>query len=58
MKISLALVLGFMVFRIWPAARDQIKNGPKGTSEDWMAALLPIAGVIGFMFFLIMMVRK
>jgi hypothetical protein len=34
-----------------------LKHGPKGTSDDWRAALFPIILVIGFVIFLILMVR-
>ncbi|MEE9491812.1 MAG: hypothetical protein V3W04_00340 [Gammaproteobacteria bacterium] len=57
MKISMALVLGFMVFRLWPAAMHQMKHGPKGSSQDWQAALLPLLMVIGFVVLLVLMVR-
>jgi hypothetical protein len=57
MKIVLAAVLGLMAIRLWPAARHMLKHGPEGTTEDWRAALLPIAVVVGFVVLLILMVR-
>lgn len=57
LKITVAAVLGFMVIRLWPAASHMLKHGPKGSSEDWRAVLLPIAAVIGFILLLILMVR-
>lgn len=57
MKIALAVVLGIMVIRLWPAAMHMLKHGPEGTNEDWRAALLPIAAVVGFVILLILMVR-
>lgn len=57
MKIVLAAVLGFMALRLWPSARHMLKHGPEGSSEDWRAALLPIAAVVGFILLLILMVR-
>ena len=46
LKITVAAVLGFMVIRLWPAARHMLKHGPEGSAADWRAALLPIAAVI------------
>lgn len=57
MKIATAALLGFMVWRLWPVANHWLKHGPRGTSEDWRSALLPIVLVIGFVLLLIMMVR-
>lgn len=57
LKISVAAVLGFMVIRLWPVARHQVKHGPKGSAEDWRAALFPVLLVIGFVVLLILLVR-
>jgi archaellum biogenesis protein FlaJ (TadC family) len=57
LKISVAVFLGYMIIRLWPAAMHQIKHGPKGSSDDWRAAIFPILLVIGFVVFLIMMVK-
>ena len=57
LKITVAIALGIMLIRLWPAAVHQVKHGPKGSAEDWRAALFPILLVIGFVVFLIMMVR-
>ena len=53
---SAALMIGMLVF-IFPHMRQAMKESPKGTSEDWKSFLLPLAGVIAFVVFLIMMVR-
>ena len=58
LKITLAVVLGIMVIRLWPAATHMLKHGPKGSSDDWRSALLPIAAVVGFIVLLILMVRN
>jgi hypothetical protein len=34
-----------------------MKNSPKGTNADWMGFVIPLAAVIGFVIFLIAMVR-
>lgn len=57
MKIALAVVLGIMVIRLWPAAAHMLKHGAEGSRQDWQAALLPIAAVVGFVILLILMVR-
>lgn len=57
MKIAWAAVLGMLIVRMWPVAKQWLEHGPKGTTEDWRAVLLPIAGVVGFVLLLIMLVR-
>lgn len=57
MKIGLAALLGVMVWRLWPAANHWLKHGPRGSSQDWQAALLPILVVVAFIVLLILMVR-
>lgn len=56
-KILLAIFLVIMIVKLWPAANHMLKHGPKGTADDWKAALIPIAAVVGFVILLIMMVR-
>ncbi|TCK18149.1 hypothetical protein DFR30_1413 [Thiogranum longum] len=56
-KILLAIFLVIMIVKLWPAAKHMMKHGPKGSADDWKAALLPIAAVVGFVIFLILMVR-
>lgn len=53
---SAALMIAMLVF-IFPRMRQAMKNSPKGTSEDWKGFFIPLAAVIGFVVFLIMMVR-
>ena len=57
LKIGLAVVLLMLVWRLYPAAKEQMKNGPKGSSSDWKGLILPALLLIGFVFLLIMMVR-
>ncbi len=57
LKILAAVVLGYMVFRLWPAANHMLKHGPKGSSDDWRAALFPLAMVVVFVILLILLVR-
>ena len=58
LKITLAVVMIMLLFRMWPAAKHWMENGPKGSSDDWRAALLAIGAVVGFVILLIMMVRS
>ena len=57
-KIGSALFLVAMLVFIFPRMRQAIKHSPKGTIQDWMGYIVPILGVIAFVIFLIMMVRK
>jgi hypothetical protein len=57
MKIGSALLLVMMLVMIWPNARRMVKESPKGTTEDWKGALIPLALVAGFIVLLIMAVR-
>lgn len=57
LKITVAIVLGIMAWRLWPVARHMSKHGPRGSSEDWRAAILAIAAVVGFVVLLILVVR-
>ena len=50
-------VAGIIIFWL-PKTFKNAKNAPKGTTEDWKGALLPILAVVGFVVFLVMMVRS
>ena len=47
---SAALMIGMLVF-IYPRMRHAMKNAPKGSTQDWMGFVIPLAGVIGFVIF-------
>jgi hypothetical protein len=53
---SAALMIAMLIF-IFPRMRQAMKESPKGTSDDWKSFMIPLAGVIAFVVFLIMMVR-
>jgi archaellum biogenesis protein FlaJ (TadC family) len=57
LQIILAIVLGMMLFRMYPAVKHWMENGPKAEKGDWSAAILPLLAVIGFIILLIAMVR-
>lgn len=52
----LAAMMLFMAWRLWPAAKNWIENGPKGSSSDWTTAALLLGGVMLFVWILIQMV--
>ncbi|OOZ40707.1 hypothetical protein BOW53_06775 [Solemya pervernicosa gill symbiont] len=56
LKIGSAILLVMMLFYLWPRASHMLKNSPKGSSKDWMGAIIPIALVIAFVFLLVMAV--
>lgn len=51
-SVLLALLFGFFVFRSLPTAIDRIKNGPKGSSSEWLNAALLLGAVAAFVLFL------
>ena len=53
MKIFSALFIVMMLVYLVPRAKDMIKNSPKAENNDWLAALIPLVLVIGFIFLLI-----
>ncbi|MCK5360384.1 MAG: hypothetical protein KAJ95_07135 [Gammaproteobacteria bacterium] len=58
LNITLAIVLIMMLWRIWPAAKHWMENGPKGTNNDWMTFVLIIAAIVGFVALMVMSVRN
>ncbi len=58
LKIGSAALLIGMLFMIWPRVRHAMKNSPKGSTQDWMGFVVPLVAVVGFVAFLIMMVRS
>ena len=58
MKITLAVVLVMIIWRMWPAAKHWMENGPKGTGSDWTTFVLIIAAVVGFVLLMVMSVRN
>lgn len=58
MKITSALFMGYMIFRMVPAARHWLKNGPRGTSKEWLTTSMLLASVVLFVVFLIYVVRS
>ncbi len=57
-KIISVILLGGMVIYLWPTAKHWVKNGPKGSSKEWLNFALILAAVVGFVFLLIFMMKK
>ena len=51
-KIFSALLIIAMIVFILPKAKGMLKNSPKASSNDLIAALIPLLLVIGFIFLL------
>ncbi len=58
LKITLAVVLAMLLWRMWPATKHWMENGPKGSSNDWMTFAIIIAAIVGFVVLMIMSVRN
>jgi len=57
-KIISVILLGGMVIYLWPTAKHWVKNGPKGSSKEWLNFALILAAVVGFVFLLLFMMKK
>ena len=55
-QIALAATLGMMLFFLFPRAKQWMEHAPKAQEGDWMAAILPLLAVVGFVLLLIMLV--
>jgi RsiW-degrading membrane proteinase PrsW (M82 family) len=56
MKIGSALLLIAFLFVIAPRAMYMLKNSPKGSSNDWILAVILLGGVALFVLALMKMV--
>lgn len=50
-------IMVFFIIRLWPNAMQWVKNGPKGSNNDWMTFILLMAGVGLLVALMIMSVR-
>jgi len=55
-SVAIAAMMLFMAWRMWPAAKHWLENGPKGSSKDWLTAAGLLGGVMLFVFILIKLV--
>jgi len=58
MQIVMAVVLGFFIIRMIPTAKHWLKNGPRGSSKDWLTTSMLLGGVVLFVALLIVLVRS
>ncbi len=56
LKIGSALFLLAMIIFLFPRAKHVIENSPKGSMQDWMGYIVPMAAVILFVIMLIALV--
>ncbi|MCP4274971.1 MAG: hypothetical protein GY779_01310 [Gammaproteobacteria bacterium] len=56
LKIGSALFLLAMLVMLFPRAKQMVTNSPKGSREDWMGYIVPMAVVVVFIILLIKMV--
>ncbi|MGD9603069.1 MAG: hypothetical protein AB7O21_17325 [Gammaproteobacteria bacterium] len=56
MKVASAIALATMLVLLFPHARRMMTQSPAAERGDWRAALLPIAGVVLFVIFLMSVV--
>ena len=56
LKIGSALFLLAMIIFLFPRAKHAIENSPKGSMQDWMGYIVPMAAVILFIILLIALV--
>ena len=55
MKIGSAVLMGMMLVFLFPRAKQMLQDGPKGSSKEWVSALIPLALVVGFVILLMAM---
>ena len=58
LQVIMAGLMIYLVFRLWPVVREHYKNGPKGSSSQWLNFALLMGGIALFVLFLVSMVRK
>ena len=56
MKLLSAVLIGMMLFFLFPRAKQMLQESPKGSSSDWMSALIPLALVVGFVVLLMALI--
>ena len=56
MKILSAVALGLMILYLLPRAKQMMQMSAEVENKDWMGFLIPIAGVILFIVFLVSLV--
>ena len=54
MKVGWAILLGMMIFFIWPAANHWLKNSRKASAAEW----LNVAFVLGLVALFVLLLMK
>lgn len=57
LKIAVAAVLVLLLFRLWPVYKQWAESGRKAERGDWLAALLPLGGVVLLVILLVLAAR-
>jgi hypothetical protein len=57
LKIAVAAALVLLLFRLWPAYKHWQDSGRKAEQGDWLAAILPLGGVVLVVVLLVLAVR-
>ncbi len=57
-NIIWAGIMVFFILRLWPNAKEWMKNGPKGDSNDWTTFIIIIAAIALFVALMISSVQK
>ena len=56
MSIIWAVLLGFMLWRLWPVAKHWLENGPRGSQKEWLNVSVLLGGVVLFVTLLMVLV--
>ena len=56
LRILMAAVLLFFIWRMVPVAKHWFEHGPRGTSKEWLTTSMLLGGVVLFVAFLMMLV--
>jgi len=56
MSIIWAVLLGFMLWRLWPVAKHWLENGPRGSQKEWLNVSVLLGGVVLFVALLVVLV--
>ena len=52
-QIASAVAMAAMIIYLFPRAKHAIENSPKGSLQDWMGYVIPMAAVVLFIVVLI-----
>ncbi len=56
LQIGMAVTIVLMLVFMYPAAKHWLNNSPKANKGDWKAVFIPLALVVAFVAFLILLV--